>query len=431
MNQLNFTGRPGALASWAVKVTNAALTAKRVAITGRAFGSPSVAGRAVVTLSDARSARFTDWSGTWSNYGLARFTVPRGTSLLDASIAWPAPVTQLRTPAALVRVILVDPAGRLAAHSLPQGNTGYGSAQVLRPAAGRWTAVISSDMAKAGGTAGAVQFAATVWHTTRFGAVSPRSFTLAPGASAVVHVSARIPARAGDSSGSLVLATGGAGGRPVTVPVTLRGQVPVGPGMTGRFSGTLAGGNGRLPGTGQVAAYSFTVPSRSPVALRNLDVDVVLASDRANQVTGYLIAPGGETVGYGSSYLTTGFTASGVPVESPRRQLSLYASDPVPGTWTFIVDFASPVAGGELADPFTGLIRFNDIAFDRGKLPTSSKVSLARGKPATYRISVRNGGAAPEDIFLDPRLGQARRLPAAAAGRRHRAAAARGESEPA
>jgi hypothetical protein len=201
-----------------------------------------------------------------------------------------------------------------------------------------------------------------------------------------------------------VLATGGRGRQPVTVPVTLRGQVQARPGVTWRFRGTLAGGNGGSPGTGQVAAYSFRVPSRSSVALRNLDVDVVLASIPANQVNGYLIAPGGETLGYGSSYLTTGFTADGVPVESPRRELSLYAADPVPGSWTFIVDFASPVAGNEFAEPFTGTVRFNDVGFDRGKLPNSAKVTLARGKPVTYRISVRNGGAAPQDIFLDPRL---------------------------
>ena len=399
-NQLNFTGRPGALASWTVTVTNAARTAQRVAVTGRAFGSPAVIRRAVVTLSDARSARFTNWSGTGSNFGRVAFTVRRGTSLLDASIAWPASVSQAQNPNAPVRVILVDPAGRLAAHSLPQGDAGYGSAQVLRPAAGNWTAIISSDTAVTGGTAGRVTFAATAWHTTRFGAVSPAALSLAPGASAAVHLSARVPAGAGDSSGSLVLA-GSASGRAVTVPVTLRGQVRVGPGVTGTFGGTLAGGNG-APGAGQVAAYSFTVPS-GPAA-RDLDVDVTLASASAGQVDGYLIAPGGQAMGYGSSYLTTGFTASGVPVESPQRQLSLYATDPVPGGWRLIVDFASPAAGGQLADPFTGRIRLNDVGFDRGALPDSPAVTLRRGRPVTYQVSVHNGGAAPEDIFLDPRL---------------------------
>jgi hypothetical protein len=333
-----------------------------------------------------------------------KFSVPRGAALLNASIAWPTKLSSTGNLNARVRVILVDPSGRLAAHSLPQGVGGYGNAQALHPSAGTWTAVIFSDTAKAGGTAGAVRFSASVSSVRSFGAVSPSRLVLAPGASGVVHVSARVPAGAGDSSGSVVFATGAAGGGPVSVPVTLRGQVPTGLGVTGKFSGVLTGGNGRSPGEGQVAAYSFRVPSGLPVLLRDIDVDVVLANDPANQVSGYLIAPGGETMGYGSSYLTTGFNAGGVPVESPRRQLSLYTSNPIPGVWTLIIDFTSPVPGNELSDAFTGRIRFNAASFNRGALPDSPSVSLKRGKPVTYKITVRNSGAAAEDIFLDPRL---------------------------
>lgn len=404
-NQLNYAGRPGSLASWTVKVTNTARIRQHVAAGGRAFGAATTVSQAVVTLSDARSARFTNWAGTGSNYGLVKFTVPRGAALLNTSIGWPATVTQAANPGAPVRVILVDPAGRLAAHSLPQGNAGYGNAQVLHPAAGNWTAVVFCETADAGGTSGPVQFAASVWHSVKFGAVWPSSMSLKPGASAVLHVSARVPGRAGDSSGALVLVTSGARSAPVSVPVTLRGQVQVGVGLTGTFRGLLTGGNGGSPGSGQVVAYSFTVPRGRSVALRNLDVDVVLAHVPASQVTGYLIAPGGETLGYGSSYLTTGFTAGGVPVESPGRQLSLYAADPAPGAWTLILDVASsPVTGDELADAFTGRIQFNDVGFDRGGLPNSPRVTLARGKPVTYHVLVHNGGSAPEDIFLDPRL---------------------------
>ena len=197
--------------------------------------------------------------------------------------------------------------------------------------------------------------------------------------------------------------------------------------MTGTFRGVLTGGNGGSPGTGQVAAYSFTVPSDLPVVLRNLDVDVVLANDPANQVSGYLIAPGGETHGVRVELPDHRVHRGGVPVESPQRQLSLYASDPVPGSWTLIIDFASPVPGNELADPFTGRIRFNDVGFDRGKLPNSPSVTLARGKPVTYQISVHNGGAAPEDIFLDPRLTTTAAYRLQPQDQVARAAAARGE----
>ncbi len=93
------------------------------------------------------------------------------------------------------------------------------------------------------------------------------------------------------------------------------------------------------------------MPSSLPARPRDVDVDVALANDPANQVSGYLVAPGGETMGYGSNYLTTGFNSSGVPVESPGRQLSLYTSNPVPGGWTLIIDFTSPVPGNELVRP--------------------------------------------------------------------------------
>ncbi|MGH3298124.1 MAG: S8 family serine peptidase [Trebonia sp.] len=418
-NQLNYVGKPGATASWSVTVTNAARTAQTVNVSGRGFSGGAAVKKATVTLSDAKSPKFTNWAGTASNFGTVKFSVPRGQALLNASVAWPTSASATGNLNARVRVILVDPAGKLAAHSLPQGVGGYGSAQVLHPAAGPWTAVIFSDTAKTGGTAGTVQFGASVSAAQSFGTVSPSKLVLAPGASGVVRVSARVPAGAGDSSGSVLFATSAAGpaatgsatgnsvtgnGGPVSVPVTVRGQVQTGLGVTGKFSGVLTGGNGRAPGEGQVAAYSFTVPSNLPVLLRSLDIDVVLANDPANEVSGYLVAPGGETMGYGSSYLTTGFNSSGVPVESPTRQLSLYTSDPIPGVWTLIIDFTSPVPGNELADPFTGQVRFNATSFSRGALPDSPSVSLARGKAVTYKITVHNTGAAPEDIFLDPRL---------------------------
>jgi hypothetical protein len=401
-NQLNFTSRPGAPASWSETVTNASQTTQRVTVTGRQYAAATTVKKAVVTLSDSRSAHFTSWTGTASSYGTVKFTVPKDQAVLNASIAWPANASAAANLNARVRLILVDPAGRLAAYSDPQGVSGYGSAQALRPAAGSWTAVIFSSTASAGGTTGAVQFGATVTHTTSFGTVSPSTLELAPGASGVVHVAEKVPAGAGDSSGSLLLSAGAAG--VVSVPVTLRGEVPLGLGKAGTFSGVLTGGNGRSPGEGQVASYTFVVPKNLPVAPRDLGVDVTLANDPANQVSAYLVSPGGDTTGYASSYLTTGFTSSGVPVEAPQRQLSLYTASPVPGVWTLVIDFTSPVPGNELSDAFTGRIRLNAVTFGRGALPDSPSLTLARGKTVTYRISVRNTGAAPEDIFLDPRL---------------------------
>ena len=403
-NQLNYVGKPGSKASWTVHVTNAGENAQRVAVSGRAFTAGSVIRQASVTLSDDHSSHFTNWAGVNSNYASVTFTVPPGQAILNSSIAWPATAPEASHPSRRVRLILVDPARRLAAHSVPQGVGGYGSAQVLHPAAGTWTAVIFSDTFRTGGTKGKVRFGASVSRAMSFGTVSPSSLSLAPGASATIAVSAVLPRGAGDSSGAVVLDGGASAGGAVTVPVTLRGTVPAGLGSGGTFSGVLTGGNGRSPGEGQVAAYQFTVPSNLPVLLRDIDADVVLASNPANQVSGYLIAPGGQTMGYGSNYLTTGFSSAGVPVESPRRQLSLYTSDPISGVWTLIIDFTSPVPGDELADPFTGRIRFNSVRFGRGSLPDSALVRIKRGTAVTYKVAVHNTGAAAEDVFLDARL---------------------------
>ena len=43
-----------------------------------------------MTLSDASSAHFTNWAGAASNYATVRFTVPAGQAVLNSSIAWPA-----------------------------------------------------------------------------------------------------------------------------------------------------------------------------------------------------------------------------------------------------------------------------------------------------------------------------------------------------
>jgi Subtilase family len=402
-NQLNYVGKPGAKASWAVTVTNTGAKAQTVAVFGRTFTADSVIKKASVTLS-AKSTQFTNWAGAAANYATVRFTVPAGQAVLNSSIAWYATAAEASLENKRVRVILVDPSGRLAAHSLPQGVGGYGSAQVLKPAAGTWTAEIFSDTAKAGGTTGTVRFGASVEATARFGSVSPTSLRLTPGASKTVRVSAVVPAGAGDSSGAVTFDTGPAGGGPVSAPVTLRGLVPVGTGAGGTFSGTLTGGNGRAPGEGQVASYSFKVPSNLHVMLRDVEADVVLRNDPENQVSAYLVSPGGQTMGYGSNFLTTAFTSAGVPEESPRRQLSLYTSDPIPGVWTLIIDFTSPVPGNELADPFSGRIRFNSVRWSRGKLPAGPRAKLTPGRSYSYQIKLDNTGPAAEDVFLDARL---------------------------
>lgn len=150
----------------------------------------------------------------------------------------------------------------------------------------------------------------------------------------------------------------------------------------------LTGGNGRAPGEGQVQYYEFSVGKK----VTNITANVSLTNDAGNPVGAYLIAPGGDTLGYGQNNLLGG------------TSLTAYTLNPVPGTWTLIVDFAEPVAGDEISQPFTGNIRFNDVSVSAPELPDSNGTKLAAGVPVTVPVTVTNNGAAPEAFFVDPRL---------------------------
>ena len=241
---------------------------------------------------------------------------------------------------ARVRLILIDPAGRFAAHSLPQGVGNFGNVDVRQPLGGTWTGVIFGDVKSAGGTNGAIPWQVSTQKFVPFASVYPQVLFLAPGQSETVHVSATTPTTPGDSSGSIVLTSTGGGFDPFigfesnSIPVVLRSLVDVAHG--GKFSGTLTGGNGRPNGEGQINYYEFKVPPGQTSIMAN----VSLTNDPSDPVGAYLIAPDGAALGFGQNSL--GSTA--------LKSLSAYTLNPAPGTWTLIVDFASSqVVGNEIS----------------------------------------------------------------------------------
>ena len=393
-SQLNATGYPGRSKSWTVSVTNDGTSAQTVRLSGRGFGPSRVVGLGSVTLSNARSRHLINYEGQPVNYGVLHFTVPRHQNRLSAEIAYPGNVGNGLN--ARVRLILIDPRGRFAAHSLPQGVGNFGNVDVVNPLAGRWTAVIFSVKSGAdGGTAGKIPFEASTQRDASFGAVSPASLSLAAGATGRFTFTASTPPRPGDASGSVVL---NAGHGATSIPVTLRSLVNVARG--GAFSGTLTGGNGRpdFPANGQVQYYEFNVPAGQA----SLSASVKIVNDRNNQINGFFVNPQGQTEGYGSNYLAV----NGANFFAPSRAMSLNTVNPMPGRWTLIVDFNQPVVGDEVSEPYRGHIRFSSgVGVSAGGLPDSADATLAPGSTHTFRVQIRNAGPAPEDFFLDPRLG--------------------------
>jgi len=381
-NQLNAVGKPGALNHWPVTITNTGANPQTVNLSGRTLGPNQNVQTGSVTLNDATSPQLLSWGGVPENYETFLFNVPAGVDRLDASIAYPP------GGGATVHLILVDPQGRFAANSLPQGVANFGNVDVISPVPGTWTGAIFSARVSYGGVNGTIPWQVETEQFVPFATIHPSSLNLAPGASQTVTVSAANPSSPGDLAGSILLTSGLGFGGPTSIPVTLRSLVQVPSG--GAFSGVLTGGNGRAPGEGQVQYYEFKVPK----GVRNVTANVTLTNDVGDNYGMYLVSPDGDTLGYGQNDLegTNSLSATA------------YTLNPAAGMWTLIVEFAGAVVGDEVSQPFTGNIVFNNVSAKATGLPEGPNHHLAAGTPVTYPVPITNNGAAPELFFIDARL---------------------------
>ncbi|MGO8982223.1 MAG: hypothetical protein ACLP3Q_20555 [Streptosporangiaceae bacterium] len=388
VNSLSATGLPGTSESWPVKVTNVGAVPQLVTIHGRGFGPDTNVRSGTVTLNDATSPQFANYQGLQNNYAVIHFTVPPGQDRLVASDFYPGnPASGLN---ARVRMILIDPLGRFASHSFPQGVGNFDTADVSHPTPGTWTGVLFGDVAADGGTNGTVGWQVSTEKFASFGSVSPSAVLLAPGQTRTVTVSATTPSTPGDADGSIVFTSNLGTGGTSTIPVTLRSEID--PAHGGAFSGTLTGGNGRAPGQGQDEFYEFHVGA----GVKDITANVSLANDASDPVAEYLVSPDGDTLGFGQNSTNGTQTLS----------LTAYTLNPVPGTWTLIVAFTEPTAGNEISEPYTGNVVFNDVSASAAGLPDSTSTKLAAGTPVTVPVTITNKGAAPEEFFVDPRLNQ-------------------------
>lgn len=392
-SQLNAIDRPGTPELLTDTVTNNGATAQTISASSRQLGPYTQIASTKVVLSDTTSLHTTDPFGFPANYEPFTFQVPAGQARLSASIAFQNPGPYGTSVAA--SLTLVDPSGRLAGYSLPQGDGNYGNAQVTNPEGGKWTAYIWSDESSVGGTPGPVLFGASVANYVPFGRVSPSTLTLAPGQSAPVTLRVSTPSAPGDSAGAIVLTSnrGPAFARQSTIPVTLRSLIPNTPTS---FEQTLTGGNGRSSSTGVTFYYQLDVPASRP----ELNAAVTLADNPNNPFTMWLVSPSGEAVGQGANELPVS-TAPGYTNELGAQ---VHALNPAPGAWTLIVAYVPQVSGTTLAEPFTVSTSENAVPASSGGLPDSLGDKLPAGKPQTYQIKVTNPSSAPAAYFADPRL---------------------------
>ena len=390
--QLNAVDQPGTAENLTDTITNESGSTQHLTFSGRALGAYRSLFSTQFTLSDS-DPQTPDYAGVPINYQRLRFRVPAGQDRLDASVAYHG-ATPTASLNARVRITLIDPNGTYVGDSRPQGLGNFGDLQIAHPAAGTWTAYVYSRDADAGGYIGPVVFGVGTARYTSFGTVRPAGATLAPGQAVAVQVRTRTPAAPGDASGAIVVTSAhGGSATSSTVPVTLRSLIPSG---NQTFSGTITGGNGRAPISGQEAFYQLNVPAGQPELNATITVQ-----DPGNQFGAYLIDPQGEAVAYATN-MVPGATASSPPDNQIGAQL--HTLNPAPGLWRLAVVFAPVVSGNSLSSPFEVNVNEQAVPASGGGLPNSAATQLTAGQAHTYQVTVKNTGTAPEMFFGDARL---------------------------
>ena len=138
---------------------------------GRDFGPDTNVQSGTAMLNDATSPQFANYQGIQNNYAEFHFTVAPGQNRLVADDYYPGNPANGNN--SRVRMILIDPKGRFASHSFPQGVGNFDTADVVDPTPGTWTGVLWGDVASVGGTNGTVGWQISTEKFASFGSVSP------------------------------------------------------------------------------------------------------------------------------------------------------------------------------------------------------------------------------------------------------------------
>jgi len=396
-DQINIQQKPSITTGHAFSVTNTSTSPVTVNLSTRALtkqvanltGSFCMQPGTPTTSCPADTGTFIDGSGVTEVYKKVPFTVPSTT--LPSRLSFSADYRIFSTQTDLLNLALIKPNGTYIGNSDPTGFSGFANVQVSNPPAGTWTALLYTPENVGTtilGAKGTIQWDANVSQFVAAGKISPTSLSLAAGATGTATLSVTSPSSAGDTEQSVVVS---AGSTHTTIPVTVRTMVPV-TSTGGTFQGVLTGGNGRFGAPAQGNFYTFTVPAGA----KNLHAEINLATDPGDILTGYLIDPNGQNLGY-STNVTEDSQGNAVSTSS----VDLYHASPAPGTWTIALQWLNQVTGFELQEPFSGTIGFGALPIT-SNLPTGA--TLNDFQTYNFQVTVKNSGKAPEAYFVDPRL---------------------------
>ncbi|MDQ2796120.1 MAG: S8 family serine peptidase, partial [Actinomycetota bacterium] len=394
-SQLDLSGAPGSTKTSVVGVRNVGTKKLTVATSTRDYLTTHVSlNQTTLDSSSALTFPYPTNGAPWV-YQKVTFSIAAGTDRFASAMTWQRAAKQVGSTSVtpVVRLTLIDPSGAYVANSRPQGGSvsaNYANLDVRAPRAGTWTAVMYTP-AGATGYSGPVTLETTSQQSRPVGTVSPPTMTLEPGQQKRITVSLRIP-DGGDASQAITVAS--SDGHQTAIAVVERAIVPITAG-SGRFSGTITGGNARAGSAAQVFTYAFDVPKGK----HDLSVGVKLANDPGDQLEGVLVDPNDETQAIDSN----AYTAADGKLSGQGLNMQLNTANPVAGRWRVIILVQNPVTGKELREGFTGAIAFDQSKVTATGLPTSTRTTLAQGKPTTARVKVTNTGVAPINVQVDPR----------------------------
>jgi hypothetical protein len=383
---IGLTENPGSPQVITLSLTNAGASSISVRPTARNLEPESVVAEGSVALGPGSPLHFSDADGTSATATAVTFAVPPGADRLAGSVAWqPA-----SSPSPVVLTVL-DPAGRIAAYSLPLGNGGVGHVDVVDPAPGHWTALVwSRSQGSAHPENVSYRFVTAAFREAPVGG----SLRLRPGQTRTWQVCLDTPSQPGDVARSILLRVGGTVA--ATVPVVMRSIVPVGPDGA-HFEGAFVGGNGLLVGGvagGEFHSYQFDLPANKQ------DLSVALSIDNpGSELWGFLVDPHGMPLTARSNRFSA---PSGQNLELAALHLSV--PRPEAGRWTVVVVLNGASSSGRVIQRFAGHISFDAVRTHVAGLPRDEETLLSGNSPHAVTVTVTNATRAPAAYFVDARL---------------------------